>query len=404
MPLSDTRIRAAKPNTKPYKLSDGGGLYLEVRPTGARLWRYRYRIGGKENLFAIGAYPEVPLAEARDARDDARKLVRRGIHPAHHRKSEAIRAKYENANTFEAVAREWLEERRTHKDAAWTARTYRQRKNLLEADVFPHVGSLPLRQVTPAHAHSVLKRIEKRAPQMAVIARQCFSAVSQLGIATMRADIDLGYPLRNAVRLAPTQHKRPLRAREIPGFFDALDKYAGSFATKTAVRLLWFTLARPNEVIGARWDEFDLESGTWSVPADRMKMRQPHAVPLPTQAIEQLKTLRTVTGPSPYILPNRKNPKRHAALTVLAKAFSAMGYDGRFSPHGVRVTGRTILGEQGHPKDVLERQLAHRDKKEVRAYDQGDRLEARRVVMQGWADYLDGLRRGGNVVPLKRPA
>jgi integrase len=374
---------------------------VEVKPTGARLWRYRYRIGGKENLYAIGAYPEISLAEAREARDDARKLVRRGVHPAHHRKSEAIRARYENANAFEAVAREWLEERRTHKDAAWTRRTYRQRRNLLEADVFPHVGSLPLRQVTPAHAHAVLKRIEKRAPQMAVIARQCFSAVSQLGIATMRADLDLGYPLRSAVRVAPTQHKRPLRAHEIPAFFDALDNYAGGFATKAAIRLLWFTLARPTEAIGARWDEFDLDNSTWTVPGVRMKMRQPHAVPLPTQAMDLLKTFRTVTGPSPYLLPNRKAPKRHAAVTLLAKAFSSMGYEGRFSPHAIRVTGRTILGEQGHPKDVLERQLAHRDKKEVRAYDQGDRLEARRIVMQGWADYLDGLRSGAPVIPLR---
>ncbi|HEV3181707.1 MAG TPA: integrase arm-type DNA-binding domain-containing protein, partial [Steroidobacteraceae bacterium] len=227
MPLTDTRIRAAKPSKRPYKLTDARGLYLEVRPTGARLWRYRYRIGGKENVFAIGAYPEVSLQKARKALEGARELVGQGTHPAHQRKSDKLRAAYENAATFETVAREWLEERRTHKDAPWTPRTYRQRKNLLEADVFPHVGSLPLRQVTPAHAHEILKRIEKRAPQMAVIARQCFSAVSQLGIATMRAESDLGYPLRRSVKLAATQHKRRLRSSQIPGFFKALNNYAG---------------------------------------------------------------------------------------------------------------------------------------------------------------------------------
>lgn len=403
MALSDTRIRSVKPSRRPFKLSDGGGLHLEVRPTGARLWRYRYRLGGKENVYAIGAYPDTSLAKAREARDVARRLVRdQHIHPAHHRKAERIRARYENANTFAAVAREWLEEHRDYKDAAWTPRTYRQRKNLLENDVFPHIGSLPLRQVTPAHAHAILKRIEKRAPQMAVIARQAFSAISRLGIATMRADLDLGYPLRSAVRLAPTQHKTPLREHQIPHFFKTLERYPGYLATKVAVRLLWLTLARPIEVIGARWDEIDLDEATWSIGGSRMKMRQAHAVPLPSQAIELLTTLRTVSGRSEYLVPNRKNPKRPAAVTLLAKAFASMGYEGKFTPHAVRVTGRTILGEQGHPKDVLERQLAHREKKHVRAYDQGDRLEARRVVMQGWADYLDGLCSGTNVVPIKR--
>jgi Integrase len=402
VPLTDTRIRSLKPSGRPRKLSDGGGLHLEVRPTGARLWRYRYRIGGIENVFAIGAYPEISLSEAREARDAARKLAKRGIHPAHQRKAERIRSKYESANTFAAVAREWLEERRSHRDAPWTQRTYRQRKNLFEADVFPHIGSLPLRQVTPAHAHAILKRIEARAPQMAVIARQCFSAISHLGIATMRSDVDLGYPLRSALRLAPTQHKTPLRAHQIPAFFKALDRYPGYFPTKVGVWLLWLTLARPIEVIGARWDEIDLENGTWSIGRGRMKMRQAHAVPLPTQAVELLKTLRALSGRSEYLIPNRKNPKRPAAVTLLAKAFAAMGYEGKFTPHAVRVTGRTILGEQGHPRDVLERQLAHRDKKEVRAYDQGDRLDARRGVMQGWADYLDGLCSGANVVSIRK--
>jgi integrase len=397
MALTDTRIRAAKPSEKPYKLSDGGGLHLEVRPNGARLWRYRYRLGGKENMFAMGVYDEVSLAEAREARDAARKLVKHGVHPSHKRRSDRVQATYEHANTFKAVALEWLEAAKPH----WTAATYRQRLNLLTNDVFPHIGALPMRQVTSAHSHAILMRVQKRAPHMAAIARQCFSAISQLAITTMRADVDLGYPLRNALKLPPTVHKTPLRVRQIAGFFEALDAYAGYFPTKSAIRLLWWSLARPKEVVGASWSEFELEHATWTIPAERMKMRQPHAIPLPTQAVEQLKLLRAVTGSSPYIFPSRATPKRHASAMVLSKAFNSMGYEGKFTPHGVRVTGRTILGEQGHPKDVLERQLAHREKKEVRAYDQGDRLEARRVVMQGWADYLDGLRAGGNVVDIK---
>jgi integrase len=398
--LTDRAIRNAKPRKKPYKLTDGRGLYLELRPTGARLWRYRYRIGAKENVFAIGAYPDVSLVDAREALQAARKLVRDGTHPAHQRKADKLRATYENANTFKSVAREWLESNQKH----WASRTYRQRERLLENDVFPRIGSLPLRQVTPAHAHQIVTRIAARAPQMAVIARQAFSAVSALGIATMRADSDLGYPLRNSVKLDPTKHKRPLRPSQIPAFFKALDSYPGYFPTKAAVRLQWLTLARPGEIVRARWDEFDLDEAIWTIPANRMKMRQPHTVPLPDQAVELLRLLRSVTGVSEYIVPNRAHPKRHASESILIKAFESMGYADKLSPHGVRVTGRTILGEQGHPRDLLERQLAHREKKVVRAYDQGERLEPRRKIMQGWADYLDGLTAGANVVNMKAAA
>lgn len=394
MPLTDTRIRTAKAADKNIKLSDGSGLHLEVRTNGTRLWRYRYRLAGKENMFAIGAYPEVSLAEAREARDAARKLVKQGIHPSHQRRTDRVRAVYEHANTFEAVAREWLEAAKPH----WAPRTYRQRKNLLANDVFPHIGPLPIRQVTRAHAHAVVSRIHARAPQMGVVARQCFSAISSLAIATMRGENDLGQALRKGFKLPPTVHKTPLRPNQIPRFFEALEYYPGSHTVKAGIRMLWWTLARPTEVVGAAWSEFDLEHAIWTIPAERMKMRQPHSIPLPTQAVELLKSVRAVTGASPYLMPNRRSPRRHASHMVLVKAFNAMGHEGKFSPHAVRVTGRTILGEQGHPRDVLERQLAHREKKEMRAYDQGDRLDARRVVMQGWADYLDGLTSGANVV------
>jgi len=398
MPLTDTRIRSLKPSEKPYRLADGGGLGLEVKTTGSRLWRYRYRLAGKENVFAIGAYPEVSLKEARIARDDARRLVKEGLHPAQQRKADRLRAVHENANTFKAVAMEWLEANKNH----WTPRTYLQRKRLLERDVFPSIGALPMRDVTSADGHAILQRIEARAPQMAVIAKQSIGAISRLAIVTMRADTDIAYPLRNMVRTAPVQHKSPLRPNEIPKFFAALDQYAGYFPTKAAIRLLWFTLARPTEVLEARWDEFDLDSAIWIIPAGRMKMRRSHTFPLPAQAIELLRVLQGISGSFPYLVPNRNDPRRHATHSVLIKAFGSMGYTGKFSPHGIRVTGRTILGEQGHPRDVLERQIAHQDAKHVRAYDQGDRLEARRVVMQQWADYLDGLRAGADVVSLNK--
>lgn len=397
MALTDTRIRNLRPSERPYRKTDNGGLVLEVKPTGARLWRYRYRIAGRENMYAIGAYPEIFLREARELRDTARKLVKQGIHPAHQRKADRLRQAHEHANTFEAVAREWLAASKSH----WTPKTYRQRLNLLEGDVFPHIGALPMRQVTSAHGHAVIKRIEKRAPQSAVVAKQCFGAISRLAIVTQRASTDIGYALRGSVRTAPVKHKRPLRPHEIPKFFKRLENYSGYFSTKAAIRLLWFTLARPSEVVGAKRDEFDLENAIWTIPAERMKMRQPHAIPLPYQAVELLETLKEIAGSSDYLMPSRNDPKKHAGSSIFVKAFHNMGYTGKFSPHGIRVTGRTILGEQGHPRDVLERQLAHVDAKHVRAYDQGDRLEARKVVMQGWADYLDGVCSDASVTSIR---
>jgi integrase len=398
MALNDTRIRALRRSPEVGRYTDSGGLVLDVKPSGALLWRYRYRIGGKENIYAIGAYPEVSLKEARDFRDDARKLVRQGIHPAHHRKAEKLRQQYANANTFKAVAEEWLAEKKQD----WSERTYRQRKNLLENDVFPHIGSLPIEQVTPVHGHSVVKRIARRAPQMAVVARQCFGGISRLAIVTQRAGIDLSYALRDTVKVRPTKHKKPLRPHEIPLFFERLDEFSGYLPTKIGIQLLWWSLARPTEVIAARWEEFDLENKIWTIPAERMKTRQPHAIPLPDQAVDALKILHAVTGRFDYILPNRNSPRKPAAHSIFVKAFYSLGYKGKFTPHAVRVTGRTILGEQGHPKDVLERQLAHIDAKHIRAYDQGDRLETRREVMQGWADYLDGLCSAANVTNIKR--
>ena len=341
------------------------------------------------------------LIQARAARDAARKLVEQGIHPSHHRQRTRLTQQFEHANTFEAVAREWMQAHVEHPSAPWSTNTYRQRKNLLESEFFPHIGALPMRQVTPAHAHAIVARIAKRAPQMAVIARQSFGSISRLAIRTGRADTELGYVLRDAVKTADTVHKTPLAAHEIPQFFRALEKYPGTPMLKGGIRLQWLTLTRPIEVIKARVEQFHLENGVWSIPSATMKKRQPHRVPLPRQAIEIVRALLPFVGTSGPLIPNRKDPSRSASAGVFAKAFSSMGYDGKFSPHGVRVTGRTILGEQGHPRDVLERQLAHVDKKHVRAYDQGDRLEARRKIMQGYADYLDALCAGANVIPIK---
>ncbi len=265
MPLTDTHIKQSKPQDRPYKLADGDGLHLEVRPTGAKLWRLRYRLAGKENVFAIGRYPEVNLKEARSERDAAKKTIKEGVHPSHKRRLDRIRQSNEHSNTFSAVANEWLE----RNEAQWTVRTYGQRKKVLEIDVFPFIGSLPISQVTPAHVLDIVQRVEKRAPTMATIVNQSIGAICRYAVVTLRADIDPTAPLRGSLKPRQTQHHRPLSAVELPVFLHALDDYSGQFSNKIALQLALLTLVRTTEIINARWEEFDQEQPLWTIPAER---------------------------------------------------------------------------------------------------------------------------------------
>ncbi len=398
MPLTDTRIRNAKPTEKPYKLADGGGLYIEIKPNGSKLWRLRYRLARKENLFSLGEYPLVGLADARAGRDAAKKLIRDGIHPSHHRKLARVRQAHEHANTFEAVAREWMAHHAEH----WTAKTLQQRQRVLEHDVFAAFGSLPVRQVTPAHVLSVVKKIEKRAPAMAVVANQAIGGVCRYAMATLRADSDPTPPLRGSLRPKPVEHHKPLTRGEIPGFIRALEAYPGYFSNKTALHLTLLTLVRSTEMLEARWSEFDLEAALWRIPAERMKMREPHTLPLSRQALTLLKNLQAVTGNGEYLFPNRSNLSKPVSRGVLWKAVASMGYLRLFSPHGIRATGSTILNEMGYRPDWIDRQLAHTERNKVRAsYNRAEYLDERRAMMQAWADYIDTLCSGGNVVAIR---
>jgi len=387
--LNNTQIRNAKAQNKPVKLTDGEGLYLLVTSQGSKHWRLRYRLAGKENVFAIGTYPVIGLKEAREDRTAAKKLIAKGIHPAHNRKLEKIRKSHEHANSFEAVAKEWL----LNQADSWTDRTIQQRKSILKRDVYPEIGTLPIKQVTPAHVLAILKKVESRAPSIAVIANQLIGSISRYAVSTLRAEIDPTNPLRGSLKQIQTQHKKPLTPEEIPGFMSALENYPGYFSNKIALKLVMLTLARSVEMLHARWDEFDLDSATWIVPAERMKKRQQHTVPLSRQAVDLLKTLQPLTGKSEYLFPNRSNLTRPVSIGVLWKMVARMGYQGRFSPHGIRATGSTILNEQGFRADVIERQLAHTERNKVRAsYNQAEYLKERRAMMQEWADYLDSLQ------------
>lgn len=418
--LTDTQCRNAKPGDRPYKLADAKGLYLEVKPNGVKAWRYRFKLPRdgqvKESLFAIGNYAAAPaaeapeeaaarraggrltLAEAREERAKARGLVKQGLNPAQHRQLERIKRIQSSATTLEAVAREWLDSKH------WEEKTKADRLALLERSVFPKIGELPVNQITPAHVLDVMKAAAKKnGPTVAAQAKRTLSAVFDLAVSTLRADTDPVYPVRNALPVNKTQHKRPLCAAEIGQLLRDLEGYERNFQTVAAFRLMWLTLCRPNEVMGARWNEIDLDGAIWRIPAERMKKRKEHIVPLPSQAVEQLRKMQSVTGHRDHVFPNRDDRSAPMTDATMRQALKNLGWSGKYSPHATRTTGSTMLYEMGYAGDWIERQLAHAEPNAVRrTYDHSTFLDQRRKMMQAWADYLDSLRRGDTkVVPLR---
>lgn len=390
MPLTDAKIRNAKPSDKSIKLTDSGGLYLEVRPTGSKLWRYRYRIAGKENLFAIGDYPALGLAEAREQKAKARKLVKQGLHPAQVRKAALLAAHAANANTFEAVAREWIGQ----KQARWTPYYARQVEKYFEGDVFPHIGALPIRSVTSAHLLEIIRRVERRgAATTALLVRQWSSAVFRYGASTLRADGDPAAALKGAIQRPKTKHAKALSREDLVRFTSALGTYGGYRTTVIALRLMLLTFVRTKELRTAPWSEFDLDRGEWRIPAVRMKMREDHVVPLSRQAVGLLRELHTYTGGRGFLFPNYRNPKTCMTATTLNRALERMGFAGKdtigFSAHGFRATASTILNEMGFRPEVIERQLAHAQRNKVRAsYNHAEYMDERKAMMQKWADIV----------------
>jgi integrase len=414
--LTDTQIRNCKTGEKPVKLTDAGGLYIEVRPRGSKLWRYRYRIAGKENVFALGVYAKEPsgetaiekrvriahgrltLQEARTERDKCRGMVKQGIHPAHNRQALLVAQVAENQNTFEAVAREWIEKHLSK----WAPYYLRQVERFLGADVYPYIGSLPMRSITAAHLLAIVRRVEKRgAPSVAILLRQWCSAIFRYAVSTLRADTDPAAALKGAVQRPKVTHSRPLTRKDIPEFVKALENYGGYRTTIIALRLALLTFVRTVELRAAEWKEIDLDAGEWRIPAGRMKMRELHIVPLSTQAIQLLRELHTLTGGQRLLFPNLRRPKACMTATTLNRALERMGYSGRFSAHGFRATASTILNELGYRPDLIERQLAHAERNKVRAsYNRAEYLTERKKMMQVWADLTDNMAKpGSKIVP-----
>ncbi|MGJ7249073.1 tyrosine-type recombinase/integrase [Morganella morganii] len=383
--LTDTQCRTAKPKEKLYRLNDTDGLYLEVKPNGKKAWRYRFKINGKSSMFALGEYPLVKLVEAREKCKQARKLVSEGINPAQARQLDKIRKTNEAANTFEVIAREWLQ----MKD--WADITKTRRLDMLERVVFPAIGKLPVKEITPHHILSILQNTAKRgAPTVAAEARRTISSIFELAVATLRADSDPVWPVRKALPANKTQHKPALTPEQIGKLLSSFDNTRCTYQVNYCMWLMWWTLARPAEVAEAEWAEFDLEKALWIIPAERMKARRDHTIPLPRQAVEMLSALKGITGNRKHLFPGRDN--RHGPMTThsLRQALKTLGWSGTYSPHATRTTGSTRLNEMGYRADAIEAQLAHADKNNVRrTYNHATYLDERRVMMQDWADKLD---------------
>jgi len=393
----------AKPREKPHRLAAGGGLYLEVMPTGAKYWRWKYRYAGKEKRLALGVFPEVSLAEATDLRDKARAALRESRDPAAERRERKLAVRAALGSSFEIVAREWLS-KQTH----MATTTFDKAQRELEVHAFPWIGKRPIGEIIASELLSMLRRVEERGKlETAQRVKQRCGQIFRYAVATDRAERDPTADLRGALATPKKQHRAaitdPVRVGEL---LRAIDGYSGSFITLCALRLSPLVFARPGEIRRAEWSEIDLERAEWRIPAAKMKMREAHVVPLAPQAVAILADLRPLTGGRRYVFPGVTDPKGCMSENTVNAALRRMGYDKtEMTAHGFRAMASTRLNELGYPPDVIERQLAHAERNKVRAaYNRAQHMDARRKMMQAWADYLDALRAGAKVVPIRRLA
>jgi integrase len=398
MALTNTQIRNTKPADKPLKLTDGRGLYLEVTPAGGKLWRYRYRLNGKESTLSLGDYPRVGLAAARVERDKVRALVKDGINPALQRLQEKQKQQFDNATTFAAVAEEWRAKQQTKK--GWSVTYAHHVQTIISKDLNPRIGNLPIKDIRTPIVYDTVQRVEARgAPTRAILARQIIGGIFKLAIVTHRAVFNPADPLKGEIARRVVEHRKHLERADLPDYLRKLEDYTGHAQTVIALKLLLLAAVRPGELCGASWQEFNLDAAEWRIPAERMKMKRPHFVPLSRQAVELLRTLERLTGGGKYLFPTQGTKSGTMPTATLRNAIKKMGYADKLSPHGCRGTFSTMLNETGFRPDAIERQLAHGREDRVRAsYDHAKYLDERRDMMQQWADMLDALQAGGKVL------
>lgn len=393
--LTATAVKNAKPRDgKPYKLQDGGGMYLLVSAAGSRYWRYDYRFSGKRKTLALGVFPDTSLAAARSAHQAARELLAVGRDPGETKKVERLTQHLAAADCFEAVSLEWFEQRIKDKSKSYRDRTMR----ILEKDLFPHIGSRPMNSISAPELLATLRRIESRgALDIAHRAKQTAGLIFKYAIATGRAERDPSQDLTGALTPRRKKHHAAITdPTELGHLLVAIDNYSGRVAVRIALQLTPMLFQRPGELRHMEWSEINWDESRWEIPADKMKMRLPHIVPLPTQALELLNQMKAVSfHRSPYVFPGERGAKRPLSDNGIRTALRTMGYSNEMvTPHGFRATARTLLDEVlGYRTDWIEAQLAHAVKDaNGRAYNRTTYIKDRSLMMQGWADYLVSLR------------
>jgi integrase len=402
--LTDTEIKKAKTTEKAYSLGDGGGLYLWVKPTGGKLWRWSYRFDSKEKLMSLGKYPDVSLAQARERHTEARKLLATGIDPMAQRKAEKTAEKIAVENSFQSITAQWLE----HWQEGKSPRHVDSARRRLAADILPCLGPRPIAEIEAPELVAMANAIQDRGARD--IAKRALETVGQV----FRYSIAHGYSKRNPaseirpsdiLKSAPKTNYARIDAKELPTLLRRIEVYQGKQVTRLAMKLMAMTFVRTTELIEAKWSEFDLESARWDIPAERMKMRTPHIVPLARQALEVLEMLRDLTGSNEWLFPGDQNAAQPMSNNTILKALERMGYKGRMTGHGFRGLASTILHEQGYAHDHIELQLAHAPRNAVSAaYNHALYLEPRAKMMHDWADFLERTQRGGKVLPFRGTA
>ncbi|HID4130302.1 TPA: tyrosine-type recombinase/integrase [Pluralibacter gergoviae] len=396
MKLTATEIKAAKPKDKAYKLSDGGGMYLEIFPNGTKSWRLKYRIGGKEKRVVFGVYPTVTLAEARAKRDEAKRVLAAGGDPGQEKQAEKQAKVMAVSNSFERLALEWHE----HKAPNWSAGYASDILEYLRKDIFPYIGSRAITDIKPAEMLSVLRKMEQRGVlDKLKKTRQACRQIFTYAVITGRAENNPVVDLASALKAPKQKHFPHLSVEQIPDFLRVLNDYSGSLVTRNATRLLMLTGLRTIELRASEWADIDYEKAIWNIPAERMKMRRPHIVPITSQVKELLEEVRQLTGRGKYVFPGRNDAGKPMSEASINQVIKRIGYDGKATGHGFRHTMSTILHEQGYNTAWIETQLAHVDKNSIRGtYNHAQYLDGRREMLQWYADYMQALENGENVV------
>ena len=399
----DARYRNALAQDKPYKLTDGKGLYLLIQPNGGKYWRLKYRYADKEKTLAIGVYPDVSLARARQDAKNAKTLLKAGVDPSQNKQREKAAKRLSVENTFKAVALEWYEK----KQGEWDTGHAEKVKSQMEADLFKSLGPLPIIDIKPSDVLTTIKKIEKRGA-LDVAKRQLARCVQvfRYSIQTGRLSHNPATDLVGVIKSEKVQHMKALSRDDLPAFLNKLKTFDRiKDRTRLALKLIVHTFVRPRNIREAEWDDINFERKEWRIPAHKMKVKSEHLVPLSAQAIEILEELKETAGKSNYIFPGDRSWKKPMSENALSYAMNRMGYKGKATPHGFRSTASTILNESGFKPDVIERQLAHQERNKVRAaYNRSEYLDDRREMMDWWSSYIDGVEKGTNIVPFKQSA